>query len=519
MGKKTVRTWIDYILRAVMLISFLYLAFSVLFRNNNRNYSYNTGLSLLLTVAAGALFILVLFGVSKSKWLMDCTEKRSSIIFGILLIVAFPVQILFLKCFYGPVGFDVSNVVACARGGDLSAFSQYLSWYPNNHMLVAIFTVFLKIAEMLHIENIWFFLDLLNIIAIDITIYFGTKLTFLISSKKAGWTSFVCLLVFLGFSPWIAEPYSDTFCMPFMIIGLYLFIKIGKDWSSLKGILRAGYLAGMIVSIWLGSEIKPQAVIPFIAVAIISLLYVKWEEILLFIKDKRAVLHSLAGCMIGVLLVAALAVGKNQIMAEKDFEYSPNKNFTALHYMNLGMTGELGVYSSDVVWFSDSFDTVEERNEANMGEMKRKFETMGIGNYIKFVDGKIRYVTGSGLFGWYENPSFMSKAEDVFGGKLAGVIQNAFTPGNNLNIYYANMMQGVWIVTLLCMGLPILSRHKKESEYGIQIIRLSNFGLFLFTMLFEASTRYMVHAIPMFCILAVDGGDRFLTFLMRQKEI
>ena len=80
-------------------------------------------------------------------------------------------------------------------------------------------------------------------------------------------------------------------------------------------------------------------------------------------------------------------------------------------------------------------------------------------------------------------------------------------------------------VHLLLLGgvlLSVVCTFLRKGEIReIQAVQLAVFGLFLFLLIWETRSRYLVNFVPLFILLGIDGGQeaaRYLKTVFREKR-
>lgn len=378
----------------------------------------------------------------------------------------------------------------------------YFSWYPNNKLLVWIFTFVLKVARKFGIQTLDFVLVAFQIILGVFSMWLVYKIIFeMLHSYKVAWMAYLSSCFFVGVSPWYIVAYSDAtgIVFPLLIIRIYQLVR-GKE--KMVSRILLWILMGFIAMI--GYLIKPQTAIAFIAVVIV--------EIILAVNDIR--LNKLkisairiASGLVGVLLCSLIY--SNLIIPSLHFKDIPDKTMGMQHYFMMGLNESTdGVYSEDDVAFTRSFESNEERNSADMHKAKQRLQTYGAKGLLRHICRKQIVNYNDGTFGWgCEGNSFIGDPEWA-NNRASNLVRSYIKPeGSNYN-KFISAKQTIWITILFFCCFTVFYRKTElsnEAEMLLFLMMLSVLGLTIFELLFEARARYLFCYSPIYVILAVLG--------------
>ena len=101
------------------------------------------------------------------------------------------------------------------------------------------------------------------------------------------------------------------------------------------------------------------------------------------------------------------------ILPALHFQRDADKAFGWQHYLMMGLNNSTdGAWSEDDYYFTQTFSTNNERNEANIQEAKRRIKEMGIGGLLQHLCRKQLVNYGDGTFAWnVEGKSFSGDPE------------------------------------------------------------------------------------------------------------
>ena len=181
-------------------------------------------------VVVGVMLVLIVVAVfsvfkkiQQSNFMRNMMIVGNSVLFIIISILAYH--------YYFYTDWDVGvqiipNAEALASQEYTQIDNYYFSLYPNNILLVFIFSRIIKLATILHIENWYMCLIILQCIIYAIVGWLIYRVADMLFKDKCYvllvWILYLCLC---GFSPWVVIPYSDSVGLLFPITILYLYLQ------------------------------------------------------------------------------------------------------------------------------------------------------------------------------------------------------------------------------------------------------------------------------------------------------
>lgn len=484
-NKKILDAWIAPVFALMMTtILLILLIFSKIDFACRRNY-----LSTFLLILFGTFFILGLFtSCKKIKF-----QNKNWIIVSITL---FFLQIFAVYNYYFYTGWDVSSIIEATKGithgEDVSWLYGYFSRYPNNLMLVWIFSVIEKFMHLFGVHEYEYFALLcfqcfLNTLTGFLLIKILEKI--FINNKEFVALAYIIYALMIGMSPWVSIPYSDSLGLIFPIAIFYIYINFEENellkWFCIVFLALIGY------------KIKPQIVI--ILIAIIFKEFVNRLKLGNFKYLCRITIGILCGIVLSSI-VSHMAISSLGIVIEKE------KTFGISHFFMMGLNSEnMGVWSEEDVNFSDSYSTSEERNHANMIVVKERIKDMGLSGIAKQLVKKTLTNYNDGTFCWAGEGNFFSevfeKEDNIFNVFFRGLYYTRdYSENGHLFILWSNFVQMLW-VTILFFNIFAV----KTPNDNINVLMLAIIGLTAFELVFEARARYLYIYAPIYIILGVYG--------------
>lgn len=280
--------------------------------------------------------------------------------------------------------------------------------------------------------------------------------------------------------------YTNTISLAFIMAMIYIFYKLIKAKKTISKVLLTILLG--IVSIG-GGLIRATNYIVLIALIIYL--------ILKLIKNKKLIKSMLIYGIIFILACAPTMLLYKKIESKfVKFDYEDTATPWS-HYVMMGL-GDDGSYSTEDVNFTKSFDTKEERVEANLKEALKRIKEHNLSGLLNLISNKIEIVWSDGTSKYIdistESENYNKLYKYIIGSKRDGFV--LYT-----QIYRITILLFTLISTLLYLKNP-----KLEFNY---IIYLTLLGAMIFYILWEANRTYAVCFIPLLMCLATYGINGF----------
>ena len=505
----------DFINKAVKFMSIIMFAFILLimlFVDTRVEYNYRNDVKL-----NNYIFFLVVFLIIGILFALKKLLENKTLIIVILFILLIIFQALMIRNLYFETKWDLEHVIGTLRNFlETGVFDNhayigsypYFSIYPNNLFLANVFCVIGKMVMIFFQEKyVYGALVIIGTILVDISGILTVKTIGNFTDKKIfKIVGVLVFMAFIGVSPWLLVPYSDTYSIMFPIAVLYNYTK--KD-KKLYNYLLIGLCS------YLGYLIKPTVIIVLIAIAIIEafrlLTKIKIKENR--IQRAKKVVKNIIFVLIGMVLVFLLKFGLSKVT-----NYEPEKKYeiSFYHYLMMGINEETtGAYNGDDVVNSISQNSYEERIAYNKQVFLERLKSMSAKDLAEFYTKKILVNYNDGTLAWGREGGFY----DIVNNKddrLANIMKNFYYNDGSLFYIFTDIMQFIWIFILVFVFIcAILNKFDKN----ISVVFLSLIGLTLFTLLFEARARYLYLYSSFYIIIAVLGIEALLYRKSKREEI
>lgn len=461
---------------------------------------------LLLVLAA---FLLLAALMSIYRHLNRCRPKTLYLYSAILFAGMVLIYLFFIAGFcIVPINDSHSimdQALSMARSGEKpmdtdSIYATYFSKYSNNYLLALIFRRIFLILQQLGITDVYTPLVVLNMLCLLAAALF----TWLLARKVFGLTAAVKTLLLLTLNPvyylsvfWV---YSNTLSIPFMMAVIYLGICVYKANRFLSRCIY-GILGGILCV--LGYLIRPTAVIPVIAFAVcFACFLMRKASGTHSIFNRQTLLKMLqwAGIFAAALLAAGIVYVSANSLCKSYFGNVSDGNYPLTHWLMMG-SHDNGRYNLDDDRFTLSFETAEEKKEATREQLIKNYKDLGVSGTFCLMGRKITTVWSDGYFDMSIRMS-QPMRYNRFYSWLVGERADFF------RLYCQSFWLAVGLLSIICCIRQLRKRRVPTVTF---LLTLSLFGSILFYCLWEAKPAYAIPFLPLFFLLAQEGGDTLFT--------
>ncbi len=447
-----------------------------------------------LVIVLGVIVLIFLF-IKLKKIFHKVKEEKSNLIAIIITIGFFG-----LLCLAGYVmtsipTYDLPDVQREAlwmlqNNGEFTN-NTYFSMYTNQIPLTILVYYIYKIATIFNIGNLNLFAMVINSFFIAITAFF----TYLSVKKIENHKLALATLLFFVINPifYISASYfySDTLCMPFSAIAIYMFISAIKS-ENIKKRISLWILGGIILAI----GFKIRVVIGIIIIAILIGLVLRNK----IKKCYTDIIFIIIGFLIGIALCTLIENRANPKIDE-------NLKFPVTHWIMMGMNAKSnGMYTANDLYYTRSFETYSEKIDKNLSMIKKRISQLGINGMIDLLKTKLSV---SWSYGGYDYIDKLSNVEHI----------NAvyeYISGNK-KIFFIYFMQ-ICKTTILVVYLFSIAKEYRSSNKKYTILNIAVFGALLFYELWESKDRYSLSFLP-WMIISFGCGINEIEKLLHIRKI
>lgn len=364
------------------------------------------------------------------------------------------------------------------------AFVEYLSRYPNQVLLYAVLTVLMRIGSLLGLSG-YLFLEIASALCVSLSLLLmAYAIRSLFGPRIAISVHFVSAL-FIGLSPWIVVPYSDTFGMLMPAATLWAYCCIKNK-----------YLRYLLVPTFsfVGYLIKPTSI--FILIGICAV------EVYRLVKARKpfavsSFLRFFACVLCAVLLVQLVGYGAKRIAPDLD----ESRAFSMTHFLMMGANeASGGGYSQSDVDFSDSAPDTDTRSARNIEIFADRVSSRSISENVQFGLSKLMSSFSDGRFAWgFEGGFFLRQYGNI---PSMESFYGVFPSSEHDGAFYSVLCQIFWLFTLSGLALGFVSRDVNKGEVAAYSALIM---LAVFLVIFECRARYLLLYMPFFVAFGFVG--------------
>lgn len=340
---------------------------------------------------------------------------------------------------------------------------DYFARYPNNYLFTILMYYAFFIPKLLG-GSYFKFAVLMNIAIIDFSILLAMKIIKKIIGEKNG----LLFLLFFSLSPtnyvFVFFPYTNTFSIPIMLGIIVL---------GLSNNIKSRYIA-VALSVF-GYCLRPTTIFVSIGVAfywILQLIKNKGYD-----KKSHLVIRFCGGVVLGIVVAVLIQAFVSSHLMNKHNE----KGFPITHWIMVGLKGSGEITGADVD-FTESFESRNDKIEANLMEIKNRVSKLGISGVLKTYLKKIgkEWAVGTDDFQNYCNSDKnYSNTYELF-----------FGENNTWLIVYSQIYRClIFFFITIMMGQLIVKKHVNDEWY---IFIIAILGSIIFLMIWETNKKHTI---------------------------
>lgn len=483
------------IFNSVFILVFVYIIFNILTQS-----SVLWGFFKPITLTIGSLIFICLF-LMINHWLSKVSKKTLVGLTFVNFIILFLLQLFFFRYFRVNPSWDFGAIFNSALStvespGDIILDRYFYFKYPNNIPIYLMYVWVIRFLNSINVNDYLSFFIILNIMIVSLSVVLTYYFIYLRYGLKCS-TLFSYLMLFITpFYTYTTIVYTDTLVMIFPILAILIYFLFNQS----KGVKRYAWLLLLGGILAIGTMIKTNVIITLVAILIHYLMTNKgWNVVISII----------------VLVLSFYSV--TSIYRQEISQYSPiaqeEMGFPATHWIFMGLHDQPrrpGGYNDDVVKQTEALKlsglTNQEISKSHLEAIKEKLDDYGIRGYLRFLSRKINYTWGDGTY-YATNKLARQPIEDnLFQSYVFGDKSEPF-------VIACQTIQVVMLGLVLVAGIGLFkSTHEFE-----QVLTILLFGLFLFLLIWEARSRYLVLYIPVISVLAIYGFSQLNSYLKKIK--
>lgn len=452
-----------------------------------------------------AIIVLLLGGVALAarRGLIPALPAPGRVLPVAITVVGSALCTLFALAIRYDFGWDARVVASMAEriahGRGLSDYQYgYLSRYPNNLSLLTVDNLCQRIGHATGLSDVTVFV-LLNGLCLAVTVHSTYVLVAMLRSAWAGIAAQFLLFGLVGLSPWMAVSYTDLIGAPFPVLATALVVAAVRVRSVTR---RAVFLVGAVAALLVGYEIKTTPAVSVVAIAVVAGLVLLTRGVAgrprLAVALVAGVVLFLGGALVAGQVSPALAgVSASRI--------DRSRTAPAVWWVYMGTTEHTvngqpryGSYDGAIVRATMTMHRDESgRYAARL--LRDRLSELGPGGYLVFLGNKAAWTWGDGMF-WAWSEGRDAGEPLLTHGRFTEFVRAWDHPHGSLYTWRSAATQAVWLVLLLVLGARLL---RARWRWDIGVLALSVLGIAVFTLVFQARSRYLLVYVPLVVTLVL----------------
>ena len=471
---------------------------------DNKSLITVSPITIILSFIIIGLILILIYKFINKKITDNLSIKKEIIIVGIIFLIILIYQLIYAYYMKSYPGWDWNELFTSARNYVLDLL-DYVDWeyfrkFPNNYGMlyfeIILFKMF-NVLNILHSTTATIYATIaVNIVIINLSIFLTYLTIRNILGKKNAIYSLIIMSICNAFFCYIPILYTDTVTMIFPIFILFCYTLWNKNNKNWLLILIA-------IATVFGMKIKLTVVIMLIAIII---------DLCMKHKLKKSIKP------ISILLISLLILQLSMSFLEIKFSIFPydisnnNKQLPYTHWIMMGMTEReykdgkylIGWFNPESMEYTLSYDTTEEREKANIKKIQEYLGDYGIIGYTKFLYRKMLYT-------WSDGSYFSSMLLDngTMYNKKSIFTDLQHSSGKYVKLAFNQNTVVILFIYLFIIIGAITALKKKENKVNTCYIAL--FGVLIFFLLWEASSRYLINYVPILIVGMMYGLSSLLS--------
>lgn len=496
---------INSILSTFFLLLFIFtsssvtVAFMTISHGKFGNAFIYLAVTLLWLIIAATIFILLRKYTKNAKISKLVTPNR---VYAFCSIVMLILQIyLVFELRYKPVH-DSLYVDTAARNfaydgnfenmyNGIEHKSKYFSRFPNNWGILLLLSFIYRIVFLIFGRVPYMTTKMLNIILIQISVFFmflTAKLIFKDKPRQIFSAVFAAIMpVFYLYTPIF---YTDTLTMPFVIAAVYCFLRSIKAKSRKSAVL---WTISSALLVGVGYTFKGSLCVILVALVIYG--FMKKKALSAFLSAVSLVTALVLCNMLVFNLGLAMGISTPQKLERE--------RIPTVHWVMMSLVGN-GGFNVEEYRYTISFKSYDEKKAANIERIKQHISDYTPRGFIDHLVEKSNFTWNSGKY------YAVHHLDDCKKSSLHTMIKS----GRLFRIY----CDTVHLLMILLMLFSFIGGAMKKRCTPMFLIRLAVFGLTLFLLIWETRSRYLVNFLPLFILMSADGMRFFCAWILKLKK-
>lgn len=469
----------------LFLASFLWI-FILFFTRGSVFKDFNR----VILVIGGMAVIAFFFVLFKLGYGLQPAKPRFTVttLITMMFCIYIVLQVIFATELYTNMGHSWDfGIVASSAWKYVAAgvpIERYFNQFPNNIPLLMLFIGVFKLSSAFgynNFINLGIFMNMVSINASILLTYFAVKK--IIGTKTAAVVAMLVMMLTIPLLGYIAIYYTDTLTLIYPILSIYLWICAKQNINDSKNRKAYIQIAFAVVSAVVGGLLKISVLIVLVAIVIDAILSYK-------IKKSAIISACIVALFATTYLPSYNAIMNAPILPEKNI----NDTIPWTHWVMMGLGGN-GNYNDKDYKMTKNFPA-EERKQFISGEISRRLKDYGFAGLMEHLSEKNAFVWADGTF---YTPVKVTR-DRVAPSSLDNYMFHEYEYFAYYGYYCQFFMLAMVIGFLIA---AIFMFFNKKFAFKLLPFALSTFGIFIFQMIWEARSRYLLNFLPIFIVLSV----------------
>jgi len=437
-----------------------------------------------LILLTASIFYLA-FLIATRKWLDTKTEKQLKFCSAILILVFFA-GLLFVglstrlipKVDLRNAYIESINMLETRTITDKWQFERF----PHQKAVAFILYFIYRFTSAVGITNYRVVGIIFNAMMVTLTLIFLHKFVCAYQGRIAAIMTtiiFVCNPVMYFY---VGYFYSDTFCLPFMMGGLWL---AGQGLLEAEKKKKVCFLIMAAILLMLGVEVRATTIFAVVAIVLVVL----------------STTHRKQGLLICSALVIGLLIGKAiywRINATYAGDLAENMGHPVTHYWMMGSNeATIGSWSNADDVLTSGLPNRKEKVAGNLAVIMDRVHSMGFEGCVRLIKNKIALVWGDGRIGYQAYNTQMEQYGFIY----------EYSMGDKA-IFLRYIMQFMRCSLYILMLVALMALiHGDRDSFTDRISVVVCLSGFLFYVLWEVSPKYSLMFLPIMSVLAGTGVE------------
>lgn len=357
--------------------------------------------------------------------------------------------------------------------------NNYFVRYTNNQALLVILSLVYSACSKISGTMPLTVPVLINTLGLNISYI----LMYFIAGKifKDKFTPLFCSVIGAGFSVFYTYTpyfYTDSMSMPFVMGSIYLFLCAAENPKMKTKIPQLIFSGFLLIA---GYKIKGNVII--LLPVFLLYLAVTCTKI-----NRKAYFKTLCILLTGIIASTAVCSAFIRSFDIADKSELEEIQFPPTHWVMMGLHDRGGFYINDF-WFTVNSGNYEQKQEANINEIKNRISDYGVSGMAKHIAKKVSWTWGDGTYfiGYYLRKNADENAFKRFVTKSAGFK------------WYCSVYQFMLLFMILFSFISGSLSERQGKEIFLKIVIC---GVYFFFLIWETRSRYLVNFSPVFIITA-----------------